>query len=550
MLCRHICSCYDISLQEICRPVVCPPYYYYNTTSCESMFDTVSYKKYQVHYKVTIHSENTLCKTMFCREHLATSLEALLSRTIAENLQHCEYCNGFTEKYISVSAAVSDDTIFIFKMLFAKVLSHDLDYYLSVMTSLPQMNMSYNNASIIMIPEVISKMEFELEDSLVPLIPSMTSLSSGCTTNMELVNVISEYHCPRVQFKVEDVSVTKTEVVISSVNAKYNVNATISTGSHVFVCLDTYMNSIKGLYKEKTTPNDDLIEEILSVLSSVVSIISLICTLFVYLILKELRTIPGINNMVLSIHLIIANGLYLFGLHAAPNATLCTVIGILTHYFWLSSVMWMHICSIHMFRVFFFMENVPNTHQSKRVVYVYSLYVITVSMLLVCVNIIYSFVGESREKSSLGYGGYMCYIASSNMILFTFVIPIGCTLLSNIVLFCFVIVRIEILPEVNSAGGKNRNTFLIYIKLTCLTGVTWIFGFIYQWTLIRELSYIFIICNASQGLFIFLSFCCNARVRNMCRSRYKNTKGINKSSAISALSTKKTDCCSTRSLKC
>ena len=134
----------------------------------------------------------------------------------------------------------------------------------------------------------------------------------------------------------------------------------------------------------------------------------------------------------------------------------------------------------------------------------------------------------------------MCYIASSNMILFTFVIPIGCTLLSNIVLFCFVIVRIEILPDVNSAGGKNRNTFLIYIKLTCLTGVTWIFGFIYQWTLIKELSYIFIICNASQGLFIFLSFGFNARVRNMCRSRYKNTKALNKSSTISALSTKKT----------
>ena len=503
------------------------------------MFDTVSNKKYQVHYKVTIRSENILCKTMFCREHLATFVEAWLSLTIVSNLQHCEYCNGFTEKYISISAAVSDDTIFIFKMLFAKVLSHDLDYYLSFMTSLPQMNRSYNDASIIMIPEVISKMEFEFEHSLMPLIPHMTSLSSGCNIQMELVNVISEYHCPRIQFKVEDMSITKTGVVISSVKVKYDVNATIRTGSHVLVCLDTYMDSIKGLHKEKTTPNDDLIAEILSVLCSVVSIISLIGMLCVYLMLKELRTIPGINNMMLSVHLIIANGLYLFGLNAAPNATLCTVIGILTHYFWLSSVMWMHICSIHMFRVFF-MENVPNIHQSKRVVYVYSLYVITVSVLLVCVNIIYSFVGESHEKSSLGYGGYMCYIASSNMILFTFVIPIGCTLLSNIVLFCFVIVKIEILPEVNSAGGKNRNTFLIYIKLTCLTGVTWIFGFIYQWTLIKELSYIFIICNASQGLFIFLSFCCNARVRNMCRSRYKNTKALNKSSTISAISTKKT----------
>jgi hypothetical protein len=56
---------------------------------------------------------------------------------------------------------------------------------------------------------------------------------------MELVNVINEYHCPRIKFKVEDVSITKTGVVISSATVKYAVNATIRTGSHVLVCLDT-----------------------------------------------------------------------------------------------------------------------------------------------------------------------------------------------------------------------------------------------------------------------------------------------------------------------
>jgi flavin reductase (DIM6/NTAB) family NADH-FMN oxidoreductase RutF len=76
------------------------------------------------------------------------------------------------------------------------------------------------------------------------------------------------------------VSITKTGVVISSATVKYAVNATIRTGSHVLVCLDTYMDSIKGLHKEKTTPNDDLIAEILSGLCSVVSIISLIGMLY------------------------------------------------------------------------------------------------------------------------------------------------------------------------------------------------------------------------------------------------------------------------------
>lgn len=258
-----------------------------------------------------------------------------------------------------------------------------------------------------------------------------------------------------------------------------------------------------------------MVEEILSFICSTISIVSLIGTLVVYTVFKELWTIPGINNMILSGHLIIANVLYVFGFTATEHCYFCVAIGMLIHYFWMTSIMWMHICSIHMFRVFFFMINVPNVNQSKRVIAVYSLYVNIVSVLLIFVNIISFVIGDESADGYLGYGGEMCYIENSKKILFTFVIPVGFILLSNIVLFCLVVVRIEKLPAVNSASGKNRNTFLIYIKLTCLTGVTWIFGFIYQWTLIRELSYIFIVCNASQGLFIFLSFCCSARVRNM-----------------------------------
>lgn len=58
---------------------------------------------------------------------------------------------------------------------------------------------------------------------------------------------------------------------------------------------------------------------------------------------------------------------------------------------------------------------------------------------------------------------------------------------------------------------------IIYIKITCITGITWIFGFVYQWTLIDVLSYIFIILNASQGMFIFLSFGCKSIVRSRLR---------------------------------
>ncbi|CAC5365567.1 unnamed protein product [Mytilus coruscus] len=58
-------------------------------------------------------------------------------------------------------------------------------------------------------------------------------------------------------------------------------------------------------------------------------------------------------------------------------------------------------------------------------------------------------------------------------------------------------------------------------------GMSWIFGFVHQWTLIDALSYIFIILNASQGLFMFLSFGCNGIVRSRIRVKLFGQKTQN-----------------------
>ncbi|XP_055954308.1 uncharacterized protein LOC130010588 [Patella vulgata] len=52
----------------------------------------------------------------------------------------------------------------------------------------------------------------------------------------------------------------------------------------------------------------------------------------------------------------------------------------------------------------------------------------------------------------------------------------------------------------------------MYVKMSSLTGFTWLIGFIAIITQSEPLIYIFIVINASQGGFLFLSFVCNARV--------------------------------------
>jgi hypothetical protein len=56
-------------------------------------------------------------------------------------------------------------------------------------------------------------------------------------------------------------------------------------------------------------------------------------------------------------------------------------------------------------------------------------------VLFVVCNIISFVIGDESADGYLGYGGEMCYIENSKMILFTFVIPVGFILLSNTVTY-------------------------------------------------------------------------------------------------------------------
>ena len=58
-------------------------------------------------------------------------------------------------------------------------------------------------------------------------------------------------------------------------------------------------------------------------------------------------------------------------------------------------------------------------------------------------------------------------------------------------------------PKIQKHIKNERNDIIIFAKLSALTGFCWIFGFVYRWTDIQLFSYLFIIFNASQGLFIF-----------------------------------------------
>ncbi|KAL3864649.1 hypothetical protein ACJMK2_006313 [Sinanodonta woodiana] len=283
------------------------------------------------------------------------------------------------------------------------------------------------------------------------------------------------------------------------------------------ICTHAYMASqaVKGkafaLQLEATA--------ILSIICTAISILCLLLTLIVYLVFPKLQTVPGKNNMLLVINLLIAQAMYLvFVFTPNPTGSICKAIGVLLHFFWLCAVFWMNMCTFHMLKVFIRLKKPNLKSSSSMTVVIYTMIVIALSAIFVLTNIIKALVDSNMTE--MGYGPDICYISSGSMVGFTFALPVGFVVVTNLVMFTLVIFKFRSLPNVEMNVKHDRNYTVIIAKLSSLTGITWIFGFLYVWTEEIVLSYFFIILNASLGIFIMASFVVNKRVIEFLRSSF------------------------------
>ncbi|KAJ8308952.1 hypothetical protein KUTeg_013826 [Tegillarca granosa] len=136
----------------------------------------------------------------------------------------------------------------------------------------------------------------------------------------------------------------------------------------------------------------------------------------------------------------------------------------------------------------------------------------------------------SSDQTNIGYGGKVCYINDALMLALTFALPLGLSVVTNIILIVIVSIRFCRMPDLQKNVKNERNNLMIFVKLSTLTGVTWILGFMYAWTNNKVLLYTFVILTPLQGVFIMFSFVCNKRVFDLYKSILFGKKKNNRSS--------------------
>ena len=365
---------------------------------------------------------------------------------------------------------------------------------------------------------------FESEPRINNTDDEILDYTTQCQESTPVI-ITSFINCPHIKLGPPSFSwqLNSTGIIINELHL-YVDNAMFrrDAESDILICHDTFKDAVvkalsKSIYQDNAVYQAD-VEGIVSFSLSCISVVCLLLTLVTFMLFPALRTQPGLNNMFLSLFFI---GAYLALIFKASTGSPigCSILGGIVHFCWVLVFFWMNVCSIHMFRVFRSLgRQVPSSiHFCLTLKYL--IYSVISTFVIMGINIVVSICISNGE--TYGYGlinNSLCYIRYPLMVLLTMALPANLIVLSNLIMFFIISLKIRESSKIQKHTQKDRNYFSIYARLSTVTGLTWLSSIPAVLSGSAVFAYIFSVLNCSQGIFIFIAFICNKRVVNLYRN--------------------------------
>ena len=258
---------------------------------------------------------------------------------------------------------------------------------------------------------------------------------------------------------------------------------------------------------------------ILSYLGLSVDVAAAAILLFTYVAFAEMRTFYG--KLFMNFVLVLLLGDLTFLLGSAVYAVsledvVCQVVAILLHYLFLARFVWMALLSLNVARHFYYaMKFIVNEERESwhyLMLYMAAGWLSPLLVLTVTVPVNYAIPG------SVGYGeNGLCWMNGTLPITFSFIVPLTICILFTTGAFAFVcIILLKLRSTGESKELRNRTASRncrVLIAVFCITGATWVFGFLAQThSALSWAWYLFIIFNTTQAVFLTLAYVCTAKV--------------------------------------
>lgn len=238
-----------------------------------------------------------------------------------------------------------------------------------------------------------------------------------------------------------------------------------------------------------------------------VSNVSLFFTVVLYKYLNLSRFRSGSISVHMMSTLLFAQLLFTLGDGANGIPTLCLIIGVISHYLWLSAFTWVSIFLTHVLGSMRKMYSTPghnNKAKEKGNFFLLILgYLIPLIIVLPCVIL------DMFSMVDIGYADGICFPTAYPANLFSFTLPIVITLIINVFalsLSSFFISNFNDSINQSMPIRKLRSLIPVYIRMSALCACPWIIGILANIFDSDVLTYTFICLAGSQGTIVSICF--------------------------------------------
>ncbi|KAJ8020984.1 G-protein coupled receptor Mth2 [Holothuria leucospilota] len=295
------------------------------------------------------------------------------------------------------------------------------------------------------------------------------------------------------------------------------IDYVILTNGNACVCSEYYQRKV------------NLIILIFSIVFSCLSLVSLVLTFVTYCTLKSLRNLPGKITMNFVVSLFFAQIILIPATFPTINHTACQMIGILGHYLWLSTFLWMSVIAYDVSRTFGMkstLNHVTNNTERFLIYFIIGwgapcVYVVVcvIVQLLHIHNLTFAYVDDEDK----------CWLSPARANFILFGIPAILCLSFNYINFIFTVRGLhrskkntkKVKGQTSSYEMMKQEIFLV-MKVSILMGLCWIWAILCGFFQDNAVFfYLHSILNPLQGFFFFCIYVCNKRVISMWRGTFR-----------------------------
>ncbi len=261
---------------------------------------------------------------------------------------------------------------------------------------------------------------------------------------------------------------------------------------------------------------------IITITCSILSIICLANRLVLQFIISSYNTFPGRLQFNLVLALFLAFLLLLVTPTLISHQVACSIGGAFKHWAFMAAFCWMNNIAFHTWSVFRSTGNLINQGEGNKSLTGFMLYGWFLPFIIAAVayGIDYVHIDSTFQPR---YDEGFCWISQTNALIVFFIAPIAVCLIANVGFYIHTSLSLsksfKISRVLLSTNERNKENG-VYMRLFVLMGITWILGFIGSAIDKDFLWYIYIILNASQGIFIFIAFVVNKHNIGLIRERY------------------------------